>query len=68
MGPWASSETWASVNGTPNRFFAHLPNCIVVVVVMVVPADVAVVVIVPDVIAGVILLDVTTVVGAKVHV
>ena len=68
MGPWASSETWALVSGIPNRFFTNLSNCIVVVVVVLVPVDVVVVFVVADVVAGVVLLDVITVVGAKVHV
>ena len=69
LGPWASSETLASERGTPNRFFHHLSNCIVDVVA-VVPADIVVVVVVnvTYVVAGVILSDVTTVIGAKVHV
>ena len=51
------------VRGTTNRFFTHLSNCFVVVVV--VPAGV---VLAADGVAGVILSDVTTVIGAKVHV
>ena len=35
LGPGASSETWALVRWTPDRFFTHLSNCIVVAVVFV---------------------------------
>ena len=52
--------------GTPDT---HLSNCVVDVVIVVVPAGVVVVVvIVADVVAGVILSDVTAVIGAKVYV
>ena len=68
MAPWASSETWALVRATPNRFFTHLSNCIVDVVGVVAPVGVVVVVIVADGVVGVILSDVTAVIGPKVHV
>ena len=32
LGPWASSETWALVRGSPDKFLTHLLNCMVVVV------------------------------------
>ena len=37
-GPWASSDIWALVRGTPNKFLTHFSNCDVIVVVVVVAA------------------------------
>ena len=31
VGLWTSSETWALVRETPNKFLTHLPNCVAVV-------------------------------------
>ena len=41
FGPWASRDTWASVRGASDRFFTHLSDCTIVVIVVfvVVTAD-----------------------------
>ena len=58
LGPWANSDIWALVRGTPDKFLTHFSNCTVVVVVLVACVDAAT----SGVVAADVILDVDVVV------